>query len=208
MDAEFYQVAIPEPTTIMGLRLRPLSLGHLILLGRVRSAFVTEGEPITLHDLALSVLICSLSYKDGCDLFNNTELPRFFKRWHDKLAGINFWTKCGFKKPTPVDYAAKVAAFSKYMETGSSSPYYSYKADEALPIQCPTVQIVKVALMRELHIPEAELMDRPWSVCLWDYVTIRALDGNLQFEDRDQIKQAQKLADEIAEKVRNGTWPT
>jgi len=89
MPDDFYSVAIPEPTTILGLRLRPFSLGHVLLLHRVKSSFVTEGEPQTLDDIALSVLLCALSYDDGCALLNRSKrsLDRLFIRWHRKLVG-------------------------------------------------------------------------------------------------------------------------
>lgn len=202
MDEAFYSVAIPEPTTILGLRLRPFSLGHLILLHRVRSAFVTPDEPSTLHDLALSVLICSLPYRDGCDLFNRTDLPKFFRKWHDKLAGVSIWTRLGFRNTRKVDYAAKVAEFFAYINSGSKSPNYSYAAAESYPIECPTVQLVKCALLREFSMPESELMDRPWAMCLWDYVTLRALDGKVRFEDTDRIAAARAAADEAFAKLK------
>lgn len=203
MDSEFYSITIQEPTTLLGLRLRPLSLGHMVLLGRVRSAFVTEGETVTLHDLALSVLICSLTYEDGCQLFNTPNLSEFFRKWHDRITGNGWLQKIGVRKPNRIDWPSKVAAFAKYIEDGSRSPYYSYKPQESRGVNCPTVQIVKVSMMRDLNINERELMDRPWAVCLWDYVTVRALEGHVTFEDRDSIREAQQVADSMAAKINS-----
>jgi len=205
---DFYSAAIPEPTTVLGLRLRPFSLGHVILLGRVRSSFVTEGEPLSLHDLALSVLICSLSYTDGLSLFNNRNLDRFFKRWHSRLAGESWLTRLGFRKLREIDYAQKAVEFGEYIKRASKIPNYSYRADDFKQIECPSVQIVKVTLMRDMGFREAELMDRPWGLCLWDYVTIRALAGHISLVDSDQLKEAQAAADALAERIKEGQWPT
>ena len=40
MSRDYYAAAVPEPTTILGLPLLPLSLGHLILLNRCESVFI------------------------------------------------------------------------------------------------------------------------------------------------------------------------
>lgn len=204
MDRDFYCASIPEPTTLLGLRLRPLSLGHLVILHRLKSAFVTPGEEFTRHDLALSVLVCSLDYKSGCDLFNSTELPEFFKRWHDKLTGDGWLARLGLRKLKPIDYAAKSAAFAKYLADGSTGPGYTYNESEFAEIYCPSAQIVKVALMRDMGFREAEIMDRPWALCLWDYVTLRALSGQVKMVDIAKLRAAQEAANELQEKVNRG----
>lgn len=198
MTNDFHAVAIPEPTTILGVRLRPLSLGHIIILGRVKSSFVTQGESTTLDDLALSVLICSLTYKRGVDLFNRTDLPRLFRRWHRKLIGRLWWKQT-------IDYQKKAEEFAEYIKRGSEIPNYAFRAEDFTDMNCPSVQIVKVAMMRDLHIPEAELMDRSWAMCLWDYVTLKAMAGQVQMVDGDAIASAQAVADRLAEKFNGGT---
>jgi hypothetical protein len=201
VDRDFFDAAIQEPTTILGIRLRPFSLGHLVILQRLKSAFVTEGETMTIHDLALSVLVCSLPYKDGCALFNRTDLPQFFKRWHQSLSG-GVLVKLGLKSPIPINYALKVKEFAEYIGRGSKVPCYSYDPGKFASMECPSVQIVKVTLMRDMHIPEAELMDRPWAVCLWDFVTLRALAGQIQMVDSDEIQKAKEAGERLAEALR------
>ena len=63
----FYQAAVPDGWQILGVRLRPLSLGHLILLHRHESAFVLGGIPEP-EDLVLSVLVCARTYEDALEL--------------------------------------------------------------------------------------------------------------------------------------------
>lgn len=201
MPRDFYAVAIPEPTTILGVRLRPFSLGHLILLHRVRSAFVTPDETLTIHDLALSVLFCSMTYMEGCELFNRTDLPKQFTAWHRKLSG-GWLARLGLRKETPIDYAKKSLEFSEYLNRGSASPNYTYNPSEFRSMDCPSVQVIKVSMMKDLHIPEAELMDRPWAMCVWDHVTLRAMAGQITLIDDDVIKKAQESAEKLAAALR------
>lgn len=204
MDRDFYSVSIPEPTTILGLRLRPLSLGHLVILHRIKSSFVTDGELFTPHDLALSVLVCSLDYKSGCDLFNEPNLPELFTKWHDKLTGRGWMARIGLRKPKPIDYAAKSAEFAKYLSDGSTGPGYTFNDSEFSEIDCPSVQLIKVSLMRDIGFSEAEIMDRAWSLCLWDFVTLRALSGQVKMVNIDKLRAAQQAANELQERINSG----
>ena len=54
---DYYQAAVPDGWQILGVKLRPLSLGHLILLKRYGSAFVVGGIP-TEADLVLTYRVC------------------------------------------------------------------------------------------------------------------------------------------------------
>ena len=201
MQSEFYSAVIPEPTTILGIRLRPLSLGHLVILHRLRSSFVTPDEPFTLHDLALSVLVCSMSYKDGLKLFEKRSMESVFRLWHWKLnGGLLAWL--GLRKPAVIDYEHKATAFVEYLRRHCQSPYYSYEPSKAEPIHCPEVQLVRVALMRALRITDEEIMDRPWALCLWDNITLKALDGNVKMPDREAIMEAQATANRLAEQLK------
>jgi hypothetical protein len=203
---DFYSAVIQEPTTVMGLRLRPFSLGHVILLGRVKSSFVTEGETLSLHDLALSVLICAQTYADGLKLFSDRNLSKFFTRWHSKLRGESWVTRIGWRKPVEIDYAQKARELSDYIQKGSKVPDYSYQPADFKEMNCPSVQIVKVTLMRDMGFTEAELMDRPWALCLWDFVTLRALAGHVRMIDGEEIKEAQAAADRLDKLIKEGKW--
>jgi len=204
MTDEFYAVAIPEQRQILGLPLKPLSLGHLILLHRLKSSFVCEGKP-GYEDLAIGALICSLSYEDGLQAINDPETPKFLKLLAEKITGIRDWTvSLGFRRPRAIDIHANVEAFSNYIREGSSIPYYSYTPGDFKDIECPSVQIVKVTLMRDMKFSETEILNRSWALCLWDFVTLRALKGEVQMVERDEVKNAQNVADRLAELVKKG----
>lgn len=157
---------------------------------------------MTLHDLALSVLICALSYKEGLELFNDKELPRFFVRWHNKLSGESLLTRLGFRKPKSIDYVAHANAFGEYVKRGSKIPNYSYNPSDFKQMECPSVQIVKTTLMRDMGFSESELLDRAWGLCLWDFVTLRALEGQVAMVDSDALTDALAVANALAEKLK------
>jgi hypothetical protein len=190
--ADYFLAAVPEPVTLLGLRLRPFSLGHVIIL--------IGGQP-DFNDLAASVFVCSQTYADGLASFNDPDLPRFMSKWAAKLMGISWLTKLGLSKPKLIDFPAKCAAFAKYIEDGSKMPAYDYNPDEVRSMECPGAQLVKASLMSEMNFTETELLDRPWGLCLWDYVTLKAIKGRVRIWEKDTLNEAQEFANRLAEKL-------
>jgi hypothetical protein len=84
--AEFFNAAVPDPVDLLGFRLRPLSAGHIILLTRIESGFITGGD-ITWDDLAASVFICTQTFENATRAFYDPRLPKMMKAWHDRLSG-------------------------------------------------------------------------------------------------------------------------
>ena len=204
MTDEFYSVAIPEQRQLLGLPLRPLSLGHLILLHRVQSAFVCEGVP-DYQELAIAALICSLTYEDGIAAIKDPSTPKLLKRLGERITGIRDWrVRFGLRKARVIDLPANVAAFSSYLKDHSSIPHYYYTPGDFKTVDCPQVQIVKVTLMRDLHLSDTEILNRSWAMCLWDYVTLRALKGELSIVAKDEIDNASAIAENLAALIASG----
>lgn len=201
VDADFYSVAIPEPTTILGVRLLPLSVGHLVILHRLRSCFVTPDEPFSPHDLALSVLVCSTKYKEGLKLFSNPK-RWLFNLWFWKLSRPSLLQKLHLKKPTAIDFAEKCKAFNEYLGRHCESPHYEYDPSCATRVSASEVQIVRVSIMQALGISDDAIMDRSWLLCLWDHVTLKAISGQLTLSDRSKVRAAQEWAERMTEKER------
>lgn len=224
MLSNFYLAAVPEPVTLLGLKLRPYSLGHKLLLHRIESAFVCGG-PVTYTDLAASIFICAQTYHEALASFSDPALPRFMAHWHRKLTGNLWWRRLLHRslsrfnvscfKLTPVDLQSKSKAFANYLEAGSQVPYYEIPADKSGSSQIETVQAVQLALMAKTSLTEAEILDRPWGRCLYDYLALNAMedrctifDGQPAAERRNAIAEAQALANSLAKKLnpaRNGS---
>lgn len=200
----FYESAIPEPFTILGLRLRPLSLGHLILLNRAESAFVTGQGAVGLDDLAFAVLICSRTYEDGIAALDDPDLPIELWRWGRRLTGQAGWLGWLPWRYKPIDLKEKVGLFSSYMAEGLKCPGYYADQAKATPIDAPSYQVVKAVLLSKLNLTESEILNRPWRLCLWDFLTIRAVEGQLNFVDNDEVREAQKRAKQLFEELNTG----
>lgn len=198
----FYSASVPEPVTILGLRLRPFSLGHLILLHRVESAFVLDSE-ITIEDLALSVFICSQTYKGAVETFSDPDLPKFMLRWHERITGADSWLcRLGLRKPNGFDFWKKCDEFAGYLKAGCQRRQFHFKDEDCREVFCPQAQLVKVTLMSEMGFREEDLLDRSWALCLDDYIVHKAIKGVVQLNNPEAIADALAFANKLAENLK------
>lgn len=193
MGVDFYTAAIPEPVAVLGVRLRPFSLGHVLLLNRFGNAFGT-GEKPALDDLIQAVVICSQDFSAALEDMDNPDLPAHVARWQRKLAPRNWF---GLRRAgLGFDPRRAIADFAAYVTAGSSFPLFFVNHErqgDAIPI--PLVQSVKVALQSKMGFSEAEILDRPWGLCLWDYFTIHATEGNCKLMEREEYRDLRAQAD-------------
>ncbi len=187
---QFFRAAIPEPFTVLGLKLRPFSAGHIILLHRIESAFVIGG-PQLLPDLISSVFLCSLNFRDGWDSLDNRAVDKFMRKWQRKIGHFDFLDKCKL--------------FARYIAEGSEEPGWQ-SPEGGGTIDAPKVQVVRCALLSKTNITEAEFLDRPWGLSLWDYYTLYALEGAVTLLDKSKVLAARDAAIRVAEilKARRG----
>lgn len=204
MASEFYAQAVPEPCHVLGLRLLPLSLGHVILLQRIDSAFVTDAQRDTnaWEELAIAVAICSQPYREALAMLEDRQgTAKAMALWAQKLTRTTWRDRLLRRKAVTIDLHGQWQAFSDYLKANTKVPHYSYNPDDMREVSCPHVQLVKCSLQRSFGFSDETMLDRSWSQCLWDYVTLKALDGQVQMTDRDVIKEAQEAAERLAAKL-------
>jgi hypothetical protein len=186
---DFYHAALPEGWQILGERLKPLSLGHLILLHRYESAFVVGGIP-TEADLVMSVLICSRTYEDAVDLIDSGQFSKEGRKL-DKALKIcdDVESRCGW--------------FNDYIMEGLDGPkLWQKEENKGKTLGAPPEQVIKCSLMSKLGLSESEVLNRPFSLSLWDVATLSEMDGNLRiYTDKDaeyqeQVKELERQIEE------------
>lgn len=204
MNDGFYRAQLPDTQIILGLPLRPLSLGHLILLTRMQSPFIVGGEP-DWSTLAASVLICAQTYEEALSDMDDPKMDRFMRKWYERITGNGSWLiRLRFKAPNVLNLVDACEAFRAYLESSIKGPNFSYDPSSFRPLNCPSEQVVKVALMRDLHFTESEVLNRSWLLCLWDYTTLRMLSGQVEIVDDEAIQSAKDVAEELMRLVKEG----
>lgn len=202
-DRSYVDAAVPEPFTVLGLRLRPLSIGHILLLHRLESPFVVaDSPPITIGDLAIACLICSKTFAEGVALLDDESLPRSLHQW-----GLYTTNQHGWRRFCPwlyrqIDLKSKMDLFSDYLKYHFETPTYSVEDGKARGINAPAWQVIRVVLLSKTNLTETEIFDRPYRLCIADFLTLRAIEGQLNFEDQSELEEAQRQANEFAASLK------
>ncbi len=203
-EREIFEKLTPEPTTVLRLRLKPFSLGHLILLHRVESVFVFGGTP-SYEDLALCVFICSRTYEEAVEGFEDPGLPREMERWADKLTGRRWW-----RSGKPINLPEKWLLFSKYLDLNciqlEEGKDYVADTENTRKVHLPLVHTVRVKLQSRMGFSDTEILNRPWAWCLFDYFTLADMEGIIVMGHaeaaRAAIAEAQAVAEKVLKKMR------
>jgi len=203
MDAAFLLAAIPDQAAVLGVLLKPFSLGHLILLKRIGSPFLpsepSERESVqaserdastlprsdastargpTLNDFLMAVLICSDSYEAGVEqlyeLNDSEKTVETYKLWGKKCA--------------LADYQAEAKTFVEYLSAAKILDYYTKPKPREVRMGAPFWQVVFVQLLARTNLSESEILNRPLAKSYLDFMTLAELDGGLRFKTEDDIE--------------------
>lgn len=203
--ADFLKAAIPGPVTCLGIRLRPLSLGSLLLMFRYQNGFAL-GLPlklIGLEDLFQGIIACSLPFADAQAALTDPDLERDLALWARKLDG-GFFRR--FKSQaqclrTLADIDNSKARFAEYFADGSAYPCTKAECGPARVMGSAWPMLTLTALMDELRMDFATAINQPLALSRWLVATNNERKGNLEIVERAEVASLQAEADAIAREV-------
>lgn len=175
-DNELVKHLFPPRTQVLGVQLRPFSLGHFLTLQCIGSPFVVGGDFKPL-ELIRAVYVCTLTFAQCLEFVDTQdEHAGAFAKWIQTLG--------------PIDAVAKTEIFIRYLEEGQKIPNYEIQEREGEvfdTIWTPPEQRMRVRLMKDLGLSETEIMDRPLALCWFDYLTLLEGDRALKILTADAI---------------------
>ncbi len=179
---DYYERVLPEPFTILGKQLKPLSVGHLLLLERLGITQVRDND-----DLFMCVLVCSTEA---------TDLNLFDDKWLDlKL----WWWQLRLGK---IDWEAVHNLWAEYFELHSRVPEYQSKHGDSNTVSgTPFLQTLKTTLQAKLNYTPLEALRCPMQQALYDFVTYHEIEGNVEVLNKDYRKEMKERADKLHEEL-------
>lgn len=194
MDAKpqpgYAQAAIPEPYRILGLRLRPFSLGHWLLMQRFDCALIGGGKP-EHSDMLLGVLICSMRYQEFLAFIEQKDFQKQVIKWG--------------KRNNLLELDEKSELFGRYLTDSLSEPAY-IELRPGGDGAGDWAQNLKITLMTRLGYSEGEVLDMPLSKALADYYKLAESDGFLRLLTAEDLAD-QKANDEAMAKLGEALCP-
>jgi hypothetical protein len=105
---------IPQAHCVLGTMLRPFSLGHRLLLRKVKSPLLYSTEASD-DDLALAVFICASRFPEVQESLVRGDWERDFKAWLKQLKP-RFW------QPSRFNHEDELKKFLAYFNEGNALP--------------------------------------------------------------------------------------
>jgi hypothetical protein len=177
---------LPDPCALCGVRLAPLTLGHMLLLHRVESPFVTGARYPGAGDLLLAIILCSQPWETSARQWADGQLPRRIRRLRLKAA-ITLRRS----------HTQAVQAFQAYIDEGTRGPETWTNRDNPRTPGAPWLQSVALVQQIHLHKTESAAWATPVAQALWDQAAWAESQGHLQImteQDRALIRHATHLA--------------
>lgn len=172
------------PPEILGLRLRPLSLGHLRLLAAVQSPFLLPDAKRSCGDLALAVFICA---NDPLVVTAQEMAQReqTFAQWGELAAAQ--------------DFEAAAREFDQFVTDWCVEPeQWSAEGTKRKRPGTPWWQLVQVALVSRLGVSREEAWRMPVPEALRSYAALGELNGDVEVvSDEDRAALAQQVVQPI-----------
>lgn len=192
-EVGYFDSQVPEPWTLLGLPLRPLSAGHIILLYRIRSPFVIPENEIKFEDLACAIFLCSMPFEDGVAALNDPQLADGLAAWMAQLLADR----------GSIDLSEKVGEFQQYLADGCKGPSYTSTGDGTSG-DAPGIGMVIAFLMSETTLTETQILNQPWRKSLWDAALVQGCRGRLQFISGETYGAALDIGRKLMEAVKAG----
>ncbi len=167
-NLQLYAAAVfPDGYRCIGRRLQPLCIGHVLLLLRLESPFLTGARVPDCVDIGLAVEICR-------------------RRWDKAAAARNGWWFAASLWLTSILAWTRphaLTAFSHYLERSLKGPdYWRDGANEGKEPRTPFWLAVQATLMRELGFSNQEAMGMPIAAALWICAAIWEGNGSIRLE--------------------------
>lgn len=200
LPRDYVQAWFPADCVILEQRLKPLSLGHLLLLERVENRYVGKEEP-KLDDLLTGVIICSNNFADGCALIENPNvIAKAVYQWGKRL----YRKRWPWSKPQQPDLAKASEDFEKYLAAGLNEPKLVYEDGKSRETGSPWPESV-LALLRKMDIAEAVALDMPltrvYHIC---YTHLETVSTAVRYMTPSEIQMHEEAKAEREKEAVNG----
>jgi hypothetical protein len=187
----YVRAAVPDPYTILGVKLRPFCIGHFFLMQRFNCAFSSENEETlgNVEDLLLAISICSRTYEEFIEFIND---PAHFNKWC-KQWGIEV-TKA-LKKDKNFNFLHKMMLFKEYMKNGLIVPKF-FEGDnqgDGKTSGAHWSQSVLLVLTGELGYTYSEAVNMPLSKALADYFKWAEKGGMVTLMNDDELEAVAEI---------------
>lgn len=173
-EGAFGKAIVPEPYTVLGIKLRPFSLGHLFLMRRFGCGFAEDGDNVSvgIGDLILGVAICSRSYEEFLADLDSGELEKFVAEWGKEV-------QKQIESDEHFNPVRRFALFHQYMKEGAQMPKFFIERDTKGESGLHWSHQILSILISECGYSRTEALNAPLTQCLNDFCAYAERQGTI-----------------------------
>lgn len=185
-EAALYRAAQPEPTVVLGMLLRPLSLGHLLAISGQGLERAASSGRITPVQLTALVLICCQSWEESKAVYSDRLLSLKMWLWKRRVLG---YAKRYAKAKVPY-FLTETGKFMAYLTAGALDfPETEFKSSDrsepGRPWGTPIVLIYQQWLMTHFGMKESQAWDYPLGLCKMRWACHWEIQGGVEIKNRE-----------------------
>jgi hypothetical protein len=192
----FVRASVPDPYTILGVKLRPFSLGHFFLMRRFDCAFSAENQSSGgILDLLLGIAICSHTYDGFLEFIQDDKaFTEWMQHWQKHIATL-------IETDKDFNFLHKMMDFESYMKDGVQLPKFSTEptSHDTKHSGAHWTQIVLGVIMSEYGYDYDRAINMPLSRALADYYKVMEKHGVVTLLTDEEIQMLEE-----AEKMNHG----
>ena len=173
-DAAFARAAVPAPTKVLNLPLRPYAVGHALWLEALGNPLAGECEGATAAQIVEAVWICAHGWR---------ELAEQHRRW---LTLVKVWV--WRRRCRGARLARALGEFQAYRRAGSSVPAVEGMGSGGRVAGAPLLARVVQFLVGRLGRTEEEALDYPLGLAYWHFAAYQEAQGNLKILNADEVE--------------------
>lgn len=197
----YLDAIVPTPFCVLGIRLRPFSLGMLNLLQRIESPLVMDDSHPTKEELVQAVLICSRSFGEGVELLSRPALMR------STLRSLNIGLRGVFRR-RHINWDEALLMFYDYIRDGMRRPDV-WESEGNIQPSAPWEEIIILSLMR-CGYERSEVMDAYLPLVWFTFHTASEMDSYRSASSMSDVRRPfvdardREVMDAIKAKGANG----
>lgn len=181
---DYGEAVNPVPFNVLGVRLKPFSLQHSLLMQAFGVGFTNAHQvPGTLEDLIFAIIICSQHWEEGEfeEYIFSKQAQKDIKKWVNKLG-----RKGAEEFVRSVD--EKVKLFNDYVQYHSQEPKMWRIEDAAEPSAAHWAQCILLVLTGQCGYDRKTALHSPLPQALADYYRYAETQGIVKFMRPDEIE--------------------
>jgi hypothetical protein len=154
----FYEAFVNIPHTVLGRRLQPLCLFHLLWLYLIQSPLIITNKETTLKDLEIAVLICGS--KNDSEIFKLLDGKE--QNTLQKISNY-FWRRRNRKR----DFQSELKKFIAYNDDYIALPRFLPKEDGEANEKIPWLLLHATSLIKATGWSEETVFSMPIGKVMW-----------------------------------------